>query len=132
MDPVQVAIAVFTAITGLGAVLSAISARRSRLDAHRIYELQPKRDVLRRFVGNLHFATSDLRDHPQRVNLTAAMNEAVVVFGEDNDVVDKLQMFKRNLGNAANYPPLIRAMAEASDLSIGEFDNDFLMRPFTN
>ena len=135
MEPTVVA--VVAVVSALAAVASALYARtanqttqRIYAEAKELYDLQPKRDVLRRLVGSLHFAVEDLHTHPQRVELAAALNEAVAAFGDDREVAHKLRALKSDQ-KGDSFLPVIRAMAVAAKLPLDEFDDAFLKSPFS-
>ena len=132
MEPISFGTMMFTALTGLGAAFSAFYARQARKDARTIYLLHPKRDVLRRLVASSQYLTDAMKGHSQSVEATAALNEAVAVFGDNEDVVDKLKVLKRNLAVGTNLLPLLRAMALAAEVKLDAYDDEFLLTPFTN
>ena len=130
MDLGQIATMIFSTITASLATYSAFVARNARRDAKRIYELSPKRKVLARLVGSLHFATPGLRQHVQAQELAAAINEAIIIFGDDESVRENLQDLKRHLSDEY-IVPLVRAMAAASEVDLTGYDDEFLKAPFS-
>ena len=71
-------------------------------------------------------------DYDNRQLLYAALNEAMVVFSEDQVVIDALNVFKENtLPINRKIIPVIRAMAEAAEVDIDQFDDLYLTRPFS-
>ena len=124
-------------VSAAAAVISAQRARTANENAERIYtdakhlfELQPKRDVLRRYVGSLHYAAKELAKHQQRVDLAAALNEAVAAFGDDKDVANALRGLKDGQKRPEDHLPVIKAMAAGAQLPLDEFDDPFLLKPF--
>ena len=128
---------IIAGVSALAAVASALYARAANQNAKRIYteakelyDLHPKRDVLRRFVGSLHFATDPMRGHRQSVDLAAALNEAVSAFGDNKEVAHALRGLKRSEKKGEDFVRVARAMAVAAELPLDEFDDAFLMEPF--
>ena len=96
-------------------------AYQSKLSAH----WQPKRDVLRRYVGNLH----RLNENPDGSEPFIALNEARAVFGEDKEVVRILRELSGD-NQSEKHVKLVRAMAKASGFDMSALSDDFIMRPF--
>ena len=101
----------------------------------RLAQLAMKRDVLRRFVGNLYVLTSEDRVplQPGREPFVA-MNEALVVFSKDRVVLDALRVLQAGVGQpgrlADNIVTLVKAMADACGLAVN-LNDSFIERPFT-
>ena len=108
--------------------------------ARRRYILEGKRDVLRRLMGSAHVLTVGaqnlVQSRLQIGDLTLlgepyiSLNEAAFIFAEDADVVDKLNVFKRNVSQTDNVIPLLRAMAKASGTNLSAFTDEYFRFPF--
>lgn len=95
------------------------------------YKLAPKRDVLRRYMGNIFVLTkTNLRDHSyEQRELFQALNEARIVFSDSKEVVLALRELTGD-ETAKDHVRLMRAMAEAAWYDLSEYDDSFLERPF--
>lgn len=135
MDPWSVTVALVSAVAALASAWYARTANRTaeaiRADAKELYELHPKREALRRYLGCLHYATGEMNEHPQRADLVAALNGAVAAFGDDKEVANALRVLKAEK-RADDYLAVIKAMSVAAKLPLDEFDDAFLTTPFSN
>ena len=95
------------------------------------YKLAPKRDVLRRYTGNIFtLTTTNLRDHTyDQKELFQALNEARIVFSDNKEVVLALRELTGD-ETAKDHVRLMRAMAKAAWYDLSEYDDSFLERPF--
>ena len=117
-------------------VVSIISAAVS---FYSVYEnrrdriLQPKRDVLRRYIGDLHRISGNLVDESRDGSEPfVALNEARAVFGKDEDVQKALRELWGSRNNQTEkHVKIVRAMAKASNLDLSMWSDEFLLRPFT-
>ena len=116
--------------SGAASISSAVSAHQSKEDARHYYHLAPKRDVLRRLVGNLFILVD--QDYPVEVEkeFYTALSEALVVFADDPDVVLKMKTFRE-------YPqsrrealvPLIKSMAIAAESDLRDYPDSYFLNP---
>lgn len=92
--------------------------------------LARKRDVLARIVGHRHLLTPmGMRDGGSSDQLYSALNEACVVFAQDDRVISELQRMLALRDQTEGLLPLIKAIAEAAKVPIN-VDDQFLMKPF--
>ena len=102
---------------------------------YRLSQLSMKRDVLRRFVGNLYTLTSNdpVPLQPNREPFVA-LNEALVVYSKDTAVLDALRTMRAGLGQpgqlADNVVTLVKAMADVCGLAVN-LNDSFINSPFT-
>ena len=102
---------------------------------YRLSQFSMKRDVLRRFVGNLYTLTSNdpVPLQPGREPFVA-LNEALVVYSKDRTVLDALRTMRVGLGHpgqlADNIVTLVKAMADVCGLAVN-LNDSFIDRPFT-
>ena len=102
---------------------------------YRLSQLSMKRDVLRRFVGNLYTLTSNdpVPLQPGREPFVA-LNEALVVYSKDTAVLDALRTMRAGLGQpgqlANNVVTLVKAMADVCGLAVN-LNDSFIDSPFT-
>jgi len=94
-------------------------------------DLSLKRDVMRRVIGyRFCFTVAAMNGEP-----FVALNEASIVFSRCPEVVRSLNRLHRELSQKDrfedNLVTLIKAMAKACQLPIGELNDYFLMHPFT-
>lgn len=99
----------------------------------RYTETAIKRDVLRRFVANRHLLTTHNKSDGGEPFI--ALNEVFIVYANHSGVISKLKKMQEELGTperlSDNIVSLIKAMAKAVKVPIGELNDDFLLRPFT-
>ena len=120
--------------------LGALSALVASFLAHRFVQRRSrqalKRDVLYRFVGTRYVLTS----LPIRVRADGepfvALNQVSVVFADDPEVRRALRTMFDDLHTPQKLVPnivaLIKKMAEAADVTVGEeWDDNFFARPFS-
>ncbi|MDE0553633.1 MAG: hypothetical protein OXI24_05420 [Candidatus Poribacteria bacterium] len=93
---------------------------------------EPKRQALRRLSASLYKTT------PQWMGSTGdpfdALNEAWVVFADDQEVIAALKTLHPYYGRGKideNIPRLVKAMAKASGVPVENLDAKFLVYPFT-
>ena len=115
------------------AIISAAVSFYSAYENRRDRILQPKRDVLRRYIGNLHRISENLigesRDGSEPF---IALNEARAVFGKDKDVQRALrELWGSRSNQAEKHIEIVRAMAKASNLDLSMWSDEFLLRPFS-
>ena len=95
--------------------------------------LEVRRDVLRRLSGYRYRLTEGRMG--QDGEPFVALNEAWVVFAEFSEVKDALVRMHMELGEpgrlSKNYVLLVRAMAKAARVPVGDLDDVMLERPFT-
>lgn len=96
----------------------------------RTHILAPKRDVLRRLLGNRHILTDSMASRRGAGEPFIALNEIVVAYYRDKEVVRALQRYFAER-SVMNLNALIREMAKAAGSSLDDFDDDFLETPFT-
>ena len=102
---------------------------------YRLSQLSMKRDVLRRFVGNLYTLTSnDPVPLQPGSEPFVALNEALVVYSKDTAVLDALRTMRAGLGQpgqlADNVVTLVKAMADVCGLAVN-LNDSFIDSPFT-
>ena len=105
----------------------------SRLLHQKYEERSIKRDVLRRFVGNRYILTEQHKG--QGGELFVAMNEIFIVYAGDGKVIDALKKMHEELNRpermSSNLITLTKAMASAAKVSLHEFNDDFILTPFS-
>lgn len=106
-------------------IQSYIGRRRDRRTA--------KRDVLRRFAGNRHVLTGVGSAIQPNGEPFVALNEALVVFAGDMEVIEALRTMHAELGQPGRLPEnivtLVKRMAVAADVPI-TLNDSFIERPF--
>ena len=95
-------------------------------------ELARKLDVLRRLSANRHLLTEKgLRTQPVGEPF-CALNEAIVVFTNDQNVIQTLRCMQDNPGQASrNIPRVINAMYAACGCGLSGDHESLIERPFT-
>ncbi len=95
--------------------------------------LKLKRDVLRRLSGNRHLLT--VVPCEAKAEPFIALNEAFIVFSDSPKVIAVLKRAHDELGQTDrlvdNLVTLMKEMAKASGVSMGDLNDSFLARPFT-
>ena len=114
----------------LGAALGAyISHQFSRKRDH----LELKRDVLRRVMGYRWTLTMGRQD--SEGHFFTALNEALVVFAGDKEVMSEIQTFHtivvRDGFRAEALQPLAKTMARSARVPHEQWNQDMFERPFT-
>ena len=103
--------------------------------AKRLVDLQPKRRVLWRLFGSYYVLSDSMKDSRKKSlgdTFYSALNEARIVYGADEDAVDAINTFGRNLDNESeNIIPMFRAMARAAEIQDIPFSDEALKRPFS-
>ena len=103
--------------------------------ANRLVDLEPKRSVLWRLFGSYYVLSEGMKESRKKAlgdTFYSALNEARIVYGADQDAVDAINTFGRNLGNESkNIIPMFRAMARAADIEDIPFTDEALKRPFS-
>ena len=98
------------------------------------YELTPKRELLKTLMGTRYVLTAPLkpkRDEELGNTFYTALNQASVVFSDDEHVLEALRVFDRNVHNTENLTDVLRAMAVAADVEDSyHFEDEKLMQPF--
>ncbi len=121
--------ALVVAIISLG--LSVYSIQQSS----EFFILQPKRDVLRRYMGHVGRITEKNADkgfsHLDGKEPFIALNEARAVFADNEEIIDLLQRLSSSKKQSEIHVKLMRAMAKAAGFDLSEWSDDFLLHPFT-
>ena len=100
----------------------------------RSQKLARKLDVLRRLSANRHILTEKvLRIHTQPIGEPfCALNEAPVVFADNQNVTEALRCMQENPGQTSeNILRVIRAMHAACGRSLSQDHESLIERPFT-
>ena len=115
---------------GLIVSVAALSiAAASFWSTRRMHILAPKRDVLRRLLGNRHLLTKAMVDSLGPGEPFIALNEIPVVYNRDVGVVRALKIYFVEKSNG-NLNKLIREMGKAAHYKLDTFDDNFLETPF--
>ena len=118
------------AILALGMLLPTfVSSRLQR----RASAIANKRDVLRRLVGHRYALTSTAFEKHQDAEPFVALNEAVVVYADRQEVLSALRMFRESVSNSElqeNLIELIGRMAAAARVPHGTMHKELLRLPF--
>ena len=89
--------------------------------------LAPRRDVLRRYVGNTwRLSTDSLAAGVDSAEMWTALNEAKVVFGGEKEVVTLLVELSTEGGQRETHERLAAAMAKASGFSTKRWPTKFI------
>jgi len=90
-----------------------------------------KKDVLRRLVGHRYIFTDDFHSElPPSGEPFVALNEAIVVFANDKEVLDALVQVRTTGGGGEQLTALIKRMASAAGVEF-RFDDAIFVRPLT-
>ena len=121
-------------VTIVASLLSGIVAVIVSTYYYRRYDkAKLKRDVLRRFVGNRHFLT--VVPPGSKGEPFIALNEAFIVFADSPDVIMSLKKMHKELGQPErlldNIVALVKAMADSAGISLQDFDETLITKPFT-
>jgi len=95
-------------------------------------ERKQKIEVFRKLMGNRHGLT-DNPDPTARGNFFEALNEAFVVFGKSNQVLEAISDFKNHPERAGdNVTLLARAICKDLNIKDSAFNDDFFNTPFVS
>ena len=128
MNTTSIAVTILSSLVSgiVGVIISATYYRRYD-------ERKLKRDVLQRIVGNRFFLTDELVNERNK-DLFIALNEAFVVFSDSPQVIAVIRKMHEELGLPGrvvdNLVSLIKEMAKASGIKLGELNDAFIERPF--
>lgn len=118
-------------VSAVAAIVGALVAWMSYSHAREIFIIAPKRDVIRRLLGNLHVLNHAKLDPKLGLGEPfIALNEATVVFSDECSVTDLLIDLKRNKCKSERVVPLVRQMAKVIGEDLDDFDDDYLLTPF--
>ena len=90
-----------------------------------------RRDVLRKLAGHRYLIDGDVRPVPNE--FWVSLNEAVIAFLDDDEVMEALRVFRTRVSQgqkAEDFVPLIEAMARAAKLPAERLDPEMLTTPF--
>ena len=113
-----------------GALVTGWAVRRTQQLADQSERRRMRRDVLRKLAGTRHMIAEGATHGTGE--FWDALNEVVVAFSDDIEVMNALRQFHELVGRgfqAGDLNPLLRAMATAADM--GPLDSNLLLRPFT-
>ena len=102
----------------------------------RHYQLEWKRDVFTRVVGNRHFLTDTCKGISSGEPFIA-LNEVILAFDDSPPVIFALKKYHEELKlsglgrNTNNLVTLIKTMAKASAIRLDDLNDVFLIHPFT-
>ena len=126
----DLAVAVLSAFGGAAAGLLLAEFRQWRSD--RSERRRMRRDVLRRLAGHRYLLTP--RYAGSDGDFWPALNEVVVAYLDDADVINEVHAFRRRVvGRGFRSPdllPLLRAMAKAAKLPEDRLDCGLIENPF--
>ena len=123
----EVRAAVVLAVSG--AIVTVWAVRRTQQLADKSERRRMRRDVLRKLVGARHMIAEGATPGPGE--FWDALNEVVVTFSDDTDVMKGLNQFHELVGRgfqAEDLNPLLQAMAIAADM--GPLNSHLLLRAF--
>ena len=90
-----------------------------------------RRDVLRKLAGHRYLIAGDISPVPNE--FWVALNEAVIAFLDDDEVMEALRVFRTRVcqgQEAEDFVPLIAAMARAAKLPAERLDSEMLINAF--
>ncbi len=119
--------AVVLAVSGAGVTYWAVQRTQKLADLSERRRM--RRDVLRKLVGTRRAIVREVK-HGEG-EFYAALNEVVVAFGDDDEVMEELRKFYERLDQGFqpnNFLLLSQAMAIAAEM--GQLDEFLLERPF--
>ena len=98
------------------------------------YQLEWKRDVFTRLVGNRHFLSEACRGK-SRGEPFIALNEMFAAFDDSPSVIDALRTYHSEINMSANRKinnllTLIKLMAKSSGISLNDLNDSFLTNSF--
>ena len=105
----------------------------SNVMQRRTSAIAKKREILNRIAGYRHTLTSGFTlNNPSvdREPLFTALNEAFLVFSDDELVVAELKAMLKATEKTTRLVPVMKAMAKAAKVHV-HFDDEFLNTPFT-
>ena len=116
-----------SAVAGVAAVMALSVSGFSAYWTRKAYVLAPRRDVLRRYVGNTwRLSTGSLEAGVDSAEMWTALNEAKVVFGGEKEVVALLVELSTKGGHRETHERLAAAMAKASGFSTKSWPAKFI------
>ena len=111
-----------------GAVVTYWAVQRTQKLADLSERRRMRRDVLRRLVGNRNMITQGATPGPGE--FWVALNEVVVAFSDDDEVMEALRQFQELVARgfrAEDFCLLAQAMAKAAEM--GHLDEQLVERP---
>ena len=103
-----------------------------RFIADRAERRRMRRDVLRRFAAHRYVLTE--RGWCPESEFWAVLNEVIVAYIDDRDVLDELHTFRGHVGGdgfrSEHIVPLMQAMARAAKLDAEQLDSELIQYPF--
>ncbi|MYB76354.1 MAG: hypothetical protein F4X83_04510 [Chloroflexi bacterium] len=124
---------VISLISAVFAGMALINSRRLQKAQREPQKLNLRRDVLRRLFAYRYRLTESLMGGDGEPFI--ALNEARIVYAGFPRVTEALNKMHRELGIegllSLNIVALVRAMANAANVSVDDLDESFIERPFT-
>ena len=124
---------VISLISAVFAGMALINSRRLQNEQWEQDKLNLRRDVLRRLFAYRYRLTESLMGGDGEPFI--ALNEARIVYAGFPRVTEALNKMHRELGIegllSLNIVALVRAMANAANVSVDDLDESFIERPFT-
>ncbi len=124
---------VISLISAVFAGMALINSRRLQKEQWEQDKLNLRRDVLRRLFAYRYRLTESLMGGDGEPFI--ALNEARIVYAGFPRVTEALNKMHRELGIegllSLNIVALVRAMANAANVSVDDLDESFIERPFT-
>ena len=123
-------------ITSISVIVAYWMLRQSRWlqqEQWRREEVALRRDVLRRLFAYRYRLTESLKGRDGEPFV--ALNEAWIVYADFPQVTEALTRMHNELGIEGRLSPnivaLVRAMAEVTNVSVHDLDDNLIERPFT-
>ena len=117
------------------AVISLVLSSYSVWQSRETFILQPKRDVLRRYMGHAHRITEHNADkglsHLEGQEPFIVLNEARAVFADNEEVIGLLLVLSGSKKQSEIHVELMRAMGKAAGFDLSKWPDEFLLHPFT-
>ena len=122
----------WSTVTAVASVVALAVSLFSAWWVRRSYVLAPRRDVLRRYVGNLWRLSEDnVKAGVDCADLWTALNEAKVAFGGDQRIVSLLNKLSTKGGQRETHHQLAVAMAKASGFSTKRWPDRYIETAIT-
>ena len=126
---ISIAALVVSIVSAFIALISVVQTKKLQREQWLQDELELRRDVLRRLCAYRHRLTESGAGQGDEPFI--ALNEAWVVFANHSTVVDALREMRVSPNqSSAHIVSIIKAMAEASNISLEGFDEVYLEYPF--
>ena len=134
-DPSDIIALCALAVSVIATITATSVAVYSIWQSRRFFMLQPKRDVLRRYMAHVDMITGNNAgkgfSHLKGKEPFIALNEARAVFADNEKIIDLLQELPDSKNQSDILVKLMRAMGEAAGFDLSKWPDEFLLSPFT-